>query len=246
MNKFKYIWIILSFIFLSCEQEDVGNCFESTGKIIKEKRELFTFSSIEINDHIEVNLHHSDVYYVEVTAGENLINLVRTKVKDQVLVIENENRCNWMRSYTAKNVVDVYCPVVYELTYYGSAKVQCIDTIKQEEFILNMWESSGSVDILFKGDYIELKSHTGPGDIHFSGECRELISYMNGNGNFNSLNAQCEKAVVINQNSGNLKVRVDSFMRAEIKDNGNIEYLGNPTIDLEDLGKGELIKLSSN
>ena len=51
----------------------------------------------------------------------------------------------------------------------------------------------------------------------------------------------CQKVLAVNENTGYLKVNAVNQLKADIKAAGDILYVGNPTIELNDLGKGELI-----
>lgn len=220
----------------------MGDCFKSTGQIITENRSLAPFTHLELHDRIELNYHYSPDYWLEVTAGENLIDGVQTKVEGNLLKIENQNRCNWVRSFKHKVQIDLYAPNFSEFTYYGSGTVRFYDTLKTDFFNLEMWQASGNLHLKLKGKTVELKSHTGPGDIAASGQCENLVAYLNGIGRIEAPNLVSQKGLVINRNTGYILVNCEREMQVEISGAGDIAYLGNPLIDYTNSGSGRLVQ----
>ena len=221
----------------------MGDCLKSTGKLKTEQRTLPPFETLELYDHINVNYYYAPNYELEVQAGENLIDLVHTEVENGILRIENRNRCNWVRSYKKEITINLKAPSFQNFNYYSSAKVVFQDSMRSDTFRLNLWEASGSIELLLNSTYVELKSNTGPGDITARGECFELVSYMSGNGTLNSQQLQAKKALAITVNTGDILLRVTDELKAEIKGSGDIFYQGQPVIELSDQGKGKLIRI---
>ena len=217
------------------------DCVKSTGKTVKKIRSIDSFTAIDLDDRINLYISYSTELKLEVEAGENLQKLIKTKVENGVLKIRNENRCNWVRSY--KRDINVYLstPELNEITYYGSGELRFTNMLKTDWFILNMWEASGNIDIRLDCPNVELKSHTGPADLQCGGFTNRLVAYTNGLGRMDLSNLIAKDVLAINVNSGSLKVRSDSLLKATIEGSGDIFYRGNPTIEFNDLGSGELI-----
>ena len=151
------------------------------------------------------------------------------------------NKCNWVRSF--KKDINVYINIdsLDEIHHAGSGNIDMLNTLKSSRFFINMFESSGNVNLNLQGNYIELKIHTGPAKITATGNADELIIYNNSPGTIDAQNFTCKKALAINRNTGRLYVNVSNALKAEIFGSGNIYYFGNPTIDLTVYGDGELI-----
>jgi hypothetical protein len=242
MNKSLLFFPLIAISLWACKKEQMGDCFKSTGTTTLESRNLTAFSAVELYDRIELNYHFSPNYWIEIIAGENLVDGIQTKVEGNLLTIKNENRCNWVRSFKHKVKVDLYAPSFSEFTYYGSGKVNFQDTLKTNFFNLELWQASGNLQLKLKAETVELKSHTGPGNITASGECNYLVAYLNGIGRIVTPNLISENGLIINRNTGYMLVNCQSEMQAEIFGQGNIEYIGNPTIDYTNSGSGKLIQ----
>ena len=70
-------------------------CFKRTGNIVKEDMQVADFTTIMINDNVEVLLRNDSSNIVTVEAGSNLIQSIKTEVEGDILKITNENTCNW-------------------------------------------------------------------------------------------------------------------------------------------------------
>lgn len=222
----------------------MGDCIKSTGKIEREGRSISSFRAIEIDDRINLYITQSNVLSLEVEAGKNLQDLISTEVKNGVLKIQNDNRCNWVRSF--KKDINVYLstPTLEEFTYYGSGEVRFQNIFTTPIFRLNMWEASGNMFLQLNCPDIEIKSHTGPADLYCNGTGKKLVAYINGIGRMNLGDLVAKEVLAVNTNSGSLTVSSDSLLEANISGDGDIQYIGSPEIRLNDRGKGELRKLN--
>ena len=238
----RFLLFILVFSLFSCKKENMGDCFKSTGKMVEEVRAIEPFKKIHLHDNVNLYITYSNEYSLKVKAGKNLQSLVETKVKNKILKIENKNKCNWVRSF--KKDIDVYIstPTLDKLNFYGSGDVKFLNEFVTNNLLIDLWESSGDVEVYIDAKLIELKINVGTGTIKCMGEADELVAFMGSVGFVDASATTADKVLAVNKNSGYIKVNAQQLLTAEITGNGNIEYNGDPTIELIDIGKGELIK----
>jgi hypothetical protein len=220
----------------------MGDCFKPTGNTKQESRIIEPFDHLEIRDRINVYISYGTTSSAIIEGGKNLLDMIKTEVKNGVLLIENENRCNWVRSF--KKDINVYLttPEFHKMTYRGSGEVVFQDTLRPSFFQLNCWDASGSIHFLFNSPKIELKAHTGPTEIFCAGKVDYLINYLNSSGLMNTANCEANRVLAINNNTGLLTVKAKNKLKAEISGSGNIAYYGDPEIELIDNGKGNLVR----
>lgn len=236
------LYIILLFLFFGCKKENLGDCFKSTGKMEINNRSISSFSEIELSDQINLHVTYSNELSLQVRAGKNLQKLIETKIIGNKLIIENKNKCNWVRSFKKKIDVFLLTPKLNRITYYGSGEINYLNNFITDTLLINMWNASGNLNINVNADYIEFKSHTGTATISCTGQARELVAFMGGHGFIDTESTTCDKVFAVNLNTGILHVNALQFLNAEIAGSGNITYLGNPMIEFLDRGKGTLIK----
>lgn len=240
MNRvFVFLFIICCF---SCKKENLGDCFKSTGKTSIEERFIPTFRSIELNDKIDLFVEYGPNLNLRVKAGENLQKLIKTEVKNGQLIIENDNKCNWVRSFKKRIEVYLQTPTLKAITYYGSGRVNFTNTFVSDTLLVNLWEASGDLTFKIDANYVELKSHTGTGTIKCEGNTEGLVTFMGGNGFIETEQTTAKNVLAVNNNTGYLRIKAEENLKADISGAGNIEYFGNPVIELIDIGEGELIK----
>ncbi len=238
-------WILILIVIgcFSCKKENLGDCFKSTGSIVEEERLLSSFTHIELNDRINLYVTYAPTQKLTVKAGKNLQKFIRTEVNGNTLSIENDNRCNWVRSF--KKEIDVYLstPNITEILYYGSGELRFQNTFITDTLLVNLWEASGDLYFDLEATYVELKTHTGVGTISCKGTAEELVAFVGGNGFVDAAATPAKKVLAVNESTGNMKVQATQKLEAFIRGDGNIEYIGSPTIDLLKAGKGKLIKI---
>lgn len=237
---------LILFLFLiaslpACDKENMGDCFKSTGKIEIETRALAPFTALELDDRINLFVTFDNEYSVQVKAGKTLLEMVKTEVIGNTLRIENNNTCNWMRSF--KNDIDVFLtvPDLTDFTYYGGGEVRFMNPLVTDTFRLELWHASGNLYLTIIGDYVTLKSNTGPGDVFCSGTARELVGYNNGAGTVDAGQIVARNVLAVNTGIGKLVVNAQENLKADIKNSGNIEYFGSPSVVLNKIGSGELV-----
>lgn len=218
----------------------MGDCFKSTGKSTTETRVTDGFNTIKVNDGINLFITQGNETSIQVKAGKNLMKHIKTDVANNVLNIENNNKCNWVRSFKKKIDVHITCPSIREIKYEGYGDIVFQNEMLVDTFLLNMFQASGNLNLKLNGSYIELKIHTGPADIDASGTANELVLFNNGNGILNAESLITQSALVVNRNTGKIKVNANQKLKAEISGSGDIYYRGNPIVEFLKFGKGDL------
>ena len=234
--------LILIFLFTTCKKDHMLDCFKNAGNTVTESRTASPFVNIDLNDNVDLVLNPNAAFYINVTAGENLVNGIITEIDGNTLYIRNENRCNWMRSFKNTYTVEVGMDKPVTITYYGSGDINCKDTIRSDEFTFDVRNGSGSINFLFNCPKIHLNNHTGRADIHAKGFSATSYIYLNDVGTLDAEALNTYNSYITNNSTGDCKVRVSEDLGVLMYYIGNIYYTGNPhTISKEITGEGKLI-----
>lgn len=110
--KFFILYISIVFLFLSCEKP--GDCLKSTGTMTSKQIEVPAFDKIRVNKGIGLVVTQGSEYKVEVRTGENLINDIKIKVIGDLLTIQDNTSCNWVRDY-GQTIVYITAPNLTEI-----------------------------------------------------------------------------------------------------------------------------------
>lgn len=229
----------------SCKKENSIGCFVSSGKEISIIRELDPFTEIELNHVFEIYLIQDSSSFVEIIAGENLMDGIVSNVIDGRLLIDNNNTCNWMRGYSKILTVRIHCQNFELLTINGECDVFSEGIIQMDTFFIDVNSGACLCDISINAKLIKLKVHAGTGKFTIKGECKSSYVYSHGNAHVFQENLIAERLQIYNNSTGDARINVSNFLHVEFLGRGNIYYKGNPSeiIIQEQYGEGELIKI---
>ena len=241
-NEFIFFVIVIFILFSSCKKEHMFDCFKDTGKTISADRPVNPFNRIDIQNNVDLVVHFGIPYELKVTAGTNLIDGITTEVRDSILYIKNENKCNWVRDFNNKYTVDITTDDLINLVNWGSGNVTFADTLVTYEFVYDNWNASGIMNFKFNGERILVKIHTGTADVTVQGKTGLNYIWLFGYGYMNCKDLQANEAFIVNMGTGDCRIQVKNDLHAEIEYMGNIYYSGEPhTLTTNITGTGQLI-----
>ena len=255
----KIMLLILSAILFSmtgCKKSPF-DVFTATGPIVTETRELTEFfCRIKMHDNVDVELISSSEQKVEITAGENLMRKIKTTLTaDSCLIIENENQCNWVRSYDKPLRVRVYYKEMETIYYHSVGNLTTLDTLHgfliqmqdssyRERFSIFVEEGSGDIDLKVNCEWTTIGLLYGTTAIKISGY--SLVNYINSY-SYGYIDAQyltTSHTYVNLTGSNDCRVRATNELSVNITNIGDVYHYGNPKkVSREGNGKGRLIKM---
>lgn len=244
MKSFFLFTIFLLFI-VSCEKANFCDCVKRTGNTDTLEIEFEQIDTVQIYKMFNVFLVQDTINKAVVIGGENLLNLVEVNQSDNFLTINDNNICNFTRSY--ENKLDIYLHLsnLEGIILYGPSKIFSVDTLYFEKLLVRVFDEIGDVDITIENQHfwLEYWFATGNANIKGSTDFFEILSH--GYAYIHAFDFE-SKIVHVNQNStGNAEVFPTEYIDVKINDTGNIYYKGNPSEVkiLEDNSSGELIHL---
>ena len=218
------------------------DCFKSSGDEETETRVVGSFSRVFVEDRIDVEYYYSEDYRVEVVFGENIIELIKTKVENEDLKISNNTTCNVVRDLSRHPLVKIYAPHFEYLENRSSGDITFIDTLSSEEFKYEQWESNGVASFLVKNDLTQIVMHVGFCEVTIKGTTDRAELYSAAVGKLEARNLISPGAFVNNTSIQDISVYAEDYLYGEINSRGNIKYTGDPnTIDQAVNGEGNLI-----
>ena len=239
----KFIFTGIIFLLLaSCKKENMCDCLKGTGGEETEIRNISGFAKIKLYNNVDLVIRHGKPYGCKVIAGSHLIDKITTETDGEFLVIRNNNKCNWVRSFQNKYTVEVSLPSLQYIYYAGSGNISSADTIHETIFSMDGWTCSGSVNLLLNTGTSWLTLHTGTADLKVSGNSGVSYVYNSGSGPMDCSKLETGYTYVTNAGTNDLSVWVTKELGARIMLQGDIYYLGSPyKIEKDIAGKGSLI-----
>jgi hypothetical protein len=245
MKKVKNIFIqAIYYLLIICLGFSACQTFidECTGEVTQVAVALAEFDSIEINDHIQVNLHQADTIAGYITGPEHLISGIEVQVKDNKLILKDNNRAQWLKGFP-EFTVDLYLPDLMYIHYKGYGKLQAQDSLRFKNFRLNADNAYGNIHLVLSSEQVLIASNSST-TIHLSGRTDRLYagSYWN-DGRIDASSLMARKVVVKHQGEGLMEVNALESLKGEIQNIGNLLNYGSPkAIGVNISGTGRLIQ----
>lgn len=211
---------------------------EGSGKTTSEVRQLESFSGIELKSAANVYVTQGDVQEVRVEAEDNLLGKINTTVKNNSLVIDDEDNIKYTKPVTIYITVKDLC--LLELSGSGN-----IVTRSQFQCDFMNIKLSGSGDIRVMVNSKSLKANlSGSGNLVLNGSSAETDYRISGSGNINAHELTSFSSAVSISGSGTSTVDVKNDLNVTITGSGNVHYVQEPgKISSKIIGSGEISKL---
>jgi hypothetical protein len=235
--------LLIASLLVTCKKENLCDCFKGTGKQTSEERSLAAFNQVYVQDEIDVHLTEGSEYKIKVEAGKQVIKLVKTIVKDGVLTISDDNKCDFTRSYKRKVIVYLTLPKLRKIENNGLGDVY-MDSQFTCDTLNYYMSNSGNLHLNLNADIVYGGMH-GNGDVYMKGLVNESSVFAGGQGYFYGFDAVAQKMILTLNTSGRMEVNVNSFMKIDMfeRSTGDIYYKGYPSSIWKATfaGKGKLI-----
>ena len=217
---------------------------KGNGKVVTIDRSTADYDHIAVAGWFDVELVEGTEGQLKIRGEENLLEYIKTEVKEDKLVIKVKNGVNLKpSSWGNSGGIHVTVPVeeVESVSLSGSGDVVSNMTLKADEFSTRV-SGSGDVSLSIEAETVEA-SLTGSGDINLSGQAASLEVRVSGSGDVKAyeLNANNVEATI--SGSADVRVTANEMLVARVSGSGDIHYRGNPKkIDSKASGSGEISK----
>ncbi|WP_343631365.1 head GIN domain-containing protein [Fluviicola sp.] len=230
--------LLLAVPFSSCKKQ-VFNSIKGKGQTVTEIRDLSGFNKISLDIDAHVFYTQDSVYYVEISAQQNVLDVITTEISSGELEIDSRK---WIRKHNGINII-VHSPDLYALDISGSGNIESAAGISTSTLELNV---SGSGNITLSSIHsAELEAKiSGSGNISASGgTATNQKSTISGSGNIDMQNLTANHSDAKISGSGNISVWASNQLKATISGSGDIRYRGNPVVNTTISGSGSVIHI---
>jgi len=201
----------------------VFNGLSGNGKVQSEKRNTSSnFTGIHVSQGIDVYLTTNNATAISVEADENIIDLIKTEVKDGVLNIYLSKQV-W-RSKTRK--VYVSAPIINKIATTSGASVRFENTLKTDKLSLKSSSGSDILAIVAVND-LSCKASSGA-DIRISGTTKNFDVSASSGSDIKAYNLVAEYANAHASSGADIKVYATKSIGVKTSSGGDVNYKGNP------------------
>jgi len=232
-------------ILLACKKPENRQCVKSAGEETELVHGVDSFNKLHIGPNMKIVLVQDSVEQLIVRGGKNLVNFIQFNVSDDgTLTIENENKCNFLRSYKHEVEVEIHLINIINVLFNGTKPLECKNQLNLPYLTFVIEEGAGKCKLNLNSNSVYFGSSYGWGNYEVEGQANYVKIELrdNGFGDFYGFNIQ-DSATVISSSSERMKINLDgASARVETSSYGDIWYIGNPSfLEYNRYGEGELV-----
>lgn len=201
-----------------------------------EIRPVTGFNKIALDMDAEVIYEHDSVYYVEVSAQENILEVLRTEVSAGELKIDTKR---WVRKSNPITII-VHSPNIYAFTISGSGNIRSNGAVSTSWMDIKI-SGSGNISLasLVTQDLETTISGSGDVTIENGSTINEKMK-ISGSGDIFARYLVAQNAAATISGSGDITIQVIQTLDATISGSGSVKYAGNPAVNAQISGSGSV------
>ncbi|MEM6723204.1 MAG: head GIN domain-containing protein [Bacteroidota bacterium] len=216
-----------------------GKGVKGSGNIATETRNVGEFDEIDLGGAWDVKLVKGTEGKVVITTDDNLLEIIKTEVKNGTLHVKNEENINKM----TKAEMTIYYRDIEGLDISGACNITAKDEINSNRFSLDASGASkvmlGDLDVsTFIADF------SGASSIELKGKTNELTIDVSGATSINAYDLQANTVVVDASGASSAKVSASSKLTVDASGASSIKYRGKPSVS-KDVSGAASVKSSS-
>ena len=236
MKRISFLLSIGSMIvFSSCERV-IGE-----GDLRTETRSTGNFTGVETQISGNIYYTQGNEYKVELTAQQNILNVMETPIINNKLVVRFRNNVR-VKSHE-QITVRVTAPSISNINSSGSGNVTVLSPLTANNLSFSL-SGSGNISLpVITTSHLEA-TISGSGNIYLpSGSATTTHYKISGSGNIDAQNVLSKSAITNTSGSGTIKLNASETLDVTISGSGLVFYLGNPVINTNISGSGRVIHL---
>ena len=236
MKKFLVLVVLAAGILIlpSCEKV-VGE-----GPLVTQTRPVSNFSGVSSEMSGKVNFTIAPEYKVEITAQQNILDVLNTNVVNGVLHIDFKDNVRVKQHEDL--LINITAPYADYFRLSGSGNMNVQGDVVANNLKVTL---SGSADIAVQNAVIADKIDTdisGSGNISIAnGSAVNEDVDISGSGKVEMSGVDAQNAITHTSGSGDVKLALSKNLDAHITGSGSVYYHGNPIISTHISGSGRVI-----
>lgn len=235
-NPIVYLLAIFSVIYLpACETGEI-ECIRASSTVVQETRNLKDFQGVVFNTSGDLIITQGNDFSFSIEGPDNVVALTNTTVENGLLQVGTQNCFNGSYDVTVR----VTAPEFRLINLSGIGSVTSQGTITGDVISLELF-GIGEVDADFEVDSLYTTVSGQFSNISLGGSAGLHQLSSNGKFTLNAFSLDTDKTVINQAGLGDSYVTVNDKLTVIISGDGNVYYQGQPTIESEITGTGQII-----
>lgn len=219
-----------------------GKRIKGNGNVVTKDRSVGDYDAIALSGSFDLDLVDGQEGEITLEGESNLLDYIKTEVKNGKLVIKVEKGVNLKPSLRNEGIrITVPVESVSSIALSGSGDIVGKTTIKTDDFKTTM-SGSGDITLAIEANSVKA-SMSGSGDITLSGNTSNLEITISGSGDIKAYGLEADNVNATVSGSADIKVTANKNLKARVSGSGDISYRGNPEkVDTKTSGSGDISK----
>jgi hypothetical protein len=251
MNKltFRAIFSFCALLIMGCNGENVQDCFQNAGELVRDEVSLPGFEKITVFENIELILSEGPVQQVVIETGEFLRPEVTAEVEGDRLVVRNTNNCNLFREYgitkifvTSPNINEIRSSTGWPIRSEGTLTYPELQLISESFNNPKTETTDGSFDLDLATQNLTLVAN-GIAYFQLRGSTQRLSANIwAGDSRIEAEELIAQEVVINHRGSNDILVNPQQILRGVIRGTGDVLSFNRPdSVAVEELYRGRLI-----
>ena len=213
---------------------------KGNGNTVTIERSVGDYDRVALSGWFDVELVDGNEGELTLTGESNLLEYIKTEVKDGKLTIKQKKGIS-LKPSNWKDGIVIVVPVesIRGVSLSGSGDIVGKTVLKSDNFKTSI---SGSGDISLE---VEAKSvdasMSGSGDINLAGKTTDFDVSVSGSGDIKAYDLEADFVSAQVSGSADIKVTANEMLKARVSGSGDIRFKGNPKkIDTKSSGSGDI------
>ncbi len=234
------IALVVSLFLSSCGFDiqigDFGTGKKGNGNVVTDTRAISDeFTRVSASEGLIVYVTQADDFAIEVEGDDNIIDLIRTDIKNGKLRIHAEENIG----NATKNIY-VSLPKITELHASSGSHLETKNAVKSNELTID--GSSGAIlEVDVVAQELDIDASSGA-NLDVAGTADNANVDVSSGGNINAKDLETKTCTAEASSGGNVKIQVSKSLMADASSGGNISYSGDPNVEKKKSVSGSVHK----
>ena len=240
---------ILGMLLWSCNGDNVPDCFQNAGELIREDVDLPNFEKITVFEGVQLILSTGTEQQVTIETGKFLRNEVSAEVEGDRLILRNNNNCNLFREYgitkvfvSSPNIDEVRSSTGWPVSSEGTLQFPNLTLISESFNNPESETTDGSFNLSVDTQNLQLVAN-GIAFFQLSGSTQRFnATIAAGDSRVEAETLVAEEVVINHRGSNDMLVNPQQILRGVIRGTGDVLSFNRPdSVAVEVLYRGRLI-----
>ncbi len=213
---------LLAILFTSC-QFDFDGGKRGNGNVVTEKRNTSeSFTEIKASEGLDVYVSQGSETSIRVEADENIIELIRTEVRDGMLKVDTEDRIGRAKS----KKIFVSMPTITRLVSNSGADIRGKETLNVDTIYLDC-SSGADLNVTVQANEVHSDASSGS-DIVIAGKAELLVAEASSGADIRAKGLEVKRCIAKASSGADIIVNTTEELTASASSGGDVRYIGDP------------------